>query len=89
MNVESDLNVCAKILPRKFDETSTVQVKLMRKMNYNTPYMHEVIHPQNVYLAAQYLVKSEVYQAEDVRLSPDWRRIYNGRLISFIMIDCV
>jgi hypothetical protein len=32
VNVENDLDICAQVLPRKFDETSTVQVQLMRRM---------------------------------------------------------
>jgi len=34
VNVENNLNICAKVLPRAFDDTATIQVKLMRKMNY-------------------------------------------------------
>jgi len=45
VNVENDLDICASVLPRSFDQTSTVQVKLMRKMDHKTPYMYETIRP--------------------------------------------
>ena len=56
VNIENDLDICAKVLPRKFDETSTVQVQLMRRMTYKSPYMYETIRPKKVYDAAIFLL---------------------------------
>jgi hypothetical protein len=72
VNVENDLDICAQVLPRKFDETSTVQVQLMRRMNYKSPYMYETIRPLKVFNAAKYLMETELYQSENVVLSTDW-----------------
>jgi len=74
VNVENDLNVCAAVLPRRFNETSTVQVKLMRRMKYTNPYLYETIRPLRVYQAAKYLIDTDVYKTENVALSDDWSR---------------
>jgi len=78
VNVENDLDVCAEVLPRKFDQTSTVQVQLMRRMKYRSPYMYETIRPQKVYVAAQYLMSTELYISQNITLSEDWRYYQEG-----------
>jgi len=80
VNVENDLDVCSQVLPKRFDQTSTVQVKLMRKMRYSTPYLHETIRPFKVHQAAKYLVNTELYVAENVALCDDWRIHVDGSL---------
>jgi len=78
VNVENDLDICAAVLPRRFNETSTIQVKLMRRMKYNNPYMYETIRPLKVYQAAKYLISTDLYAAENVALSDDWSRYQEG-----------
>jgi hypothetical protein len=75
VNVENDLDIVASVLPRNFKDTDTIQVKLMRRMQYNIPYMYETIRPIKVYNAAKYLVEQELYQEENVVLSDDWARL--------------
>lgn len=72
VNVENNLDICAQVLPRRFDETSIVQVKLMRRMRYKVPYMYETIRPQVVQNAAKYLVETELYASENILFSDDW-----------------
>jgi len=79
VNVENDLDVCAEVLPRQFDQTSTVQVQLMRRMKYRSPYMYETIRPHKVYMAAQYLMSSELYISQNITLSEDWRYFEEGQ----------
>lgn len=76
INVENDLDVCAQVLPRSFDDSSTVHVQLMRRLNYRTPYMYEVIRPAKVFKAAMYLKRSDLYQ--DVIFSDDWEGYRDG-----------
>jgi len=80
VNVENDLNVCASVLPRNFNDTSTIQVQLMRRMAYQHPYMYETIRPLKVYQAAKYLINSEVYKSENVILCEDWSRHQEGNI---------
>jgi len=78
VNVENDLDVCAQVLPRTFDDSSTVQVKLMRRMRYSVPYLYETIRPAIVYRAAKYLIGTELY--ENIALSDDWSGYVEGKL---------
>jgi hypothetical protein len=80
VNVENDLDICAEVLPRKFDQTSTVQVQLMRRMKYRSPYMYETIRPFKVHNAAKYLMSSELYISQNVAFSEDWRLFNEGNL---------
>jgi hypothetical protein len=86
VNVENDTDICAQVVPRRFDETSTVPVKLMRRMNYTVPYMYEIIRPKKVYDAARYLVTTDLYQAANVELSADWVDYDDGKSTSTIFI---
>jgi hypothetical protein len=78
VNVENDLDVCSQVLPRSFDDSSTVYVEFMRQM-CGKPYMKEVIRPAKVFKAAQYLMTTDAYLAEDVTLSDDWQGYTNGK----------
>jgi hypothetical protein len=80
VNVENDLDKCAKILPRRFNDTSTVQVQLKRRMIYTQPYMYETIRPLKVYQAAKYLLDSELYKKECPILSNEWSNYAEGNL---------
>jgi len=73
VNVENDLEKCASVLPRTFNETSIIQVKLMRKMIYKKPYMFQTVRLFKVLKAAQYLVQQEGYIEEGISLSSDWK----------------
>jgi hypothetical protein len=79
VNVENDIDYCASVIPLKFDETSTVQVQFMRKMEYKAPYMYEIIRPKKVYTAAKYLINTELYKAENVLLSDRWALSGDGK----------
>lgn len=69
VNVGNNFDVSANVLARKFQDTATVQVMLMRRMCYKAPYMYETIRPFVVYEAAKYLCQSELYIKEGIRLS--------------------
>jgi len=87
VNVENDLDVCAQVLPRKFDETSTVQVKLMRRMRYRSPYMYETIRPLKVYNAAKYLISSELFISQNIALSDEWGLFKDGIAAFFVFMN--
>jgi len=72
VNVQIDIMMCTQVIPRPFNQTGTVHIKLMRRMSYSKPYMEERIRPYHVYQAAKYLIKTELYKKEDVRLCEDW-----------------
>ena len=68
VNVENDLDICASVLPRSFDQTSTVQVKLMKKMDNKTPYLYETIRPYKVNKAVKHFVEQEAYVTDGISL---------------------
>lgn len=69
VNVVNPINQTAQILPRNFNDASVIQLMLMRKMEYKTPYLFETIRPKKVYEAAKYLANSELYKEEGIMLS--------------------
>jgi PIF1-like helicase/Helitron helicase-like domain at N-terminus/UvrD-like helicase C-terminal domain len=85
VNVMVNVDSSVSILPRSFDETHTVQLKLKRMMRHTSDYMYEVIRPQKVYLAAKYLVAQELYRNEEVTLSVDWSTEHRLENESFIV----
>jgi len=79
VNVEADMDEMASVLPRRFNDLSTVEIYLMRKMSYNVPYMHEVIRPSKVYKAARYLSTTDLFASENIVLSNNWERFEDGK----------
>ncbi len=86
VNIENDLDVVAHVLPRQFQETSVVQVKLMRRMRDKTPYMWEKVRPHAVYQAAKYLISTPAYQEENVGLSEKWYQHNKGKTTFKLLI---
>ncbi|OXA48651.1 uncharacterized protein LOC110855134 [Folsomia candida] len=85
VNVPNDMDIVAKVIPRRFDETSTVQVQLKRRMTYKLPYMFETIRPYKVFHAANYLVRTELYKKEKVFLSSDWANSVSTDTVEYIV----
>ena len=88
VNVPTNRNCFTDILPRQFEETETIQLKLMRKMNYNNPYMYDTVSPAKCLKALDYLQNTELFKEADIKLvsSFDWstRINANGR-VEFII----
>ncbi|KAL9974360.1 hypothetical protein ACROYT_G011384 [Oculina patagonica] len=60
-------------LPRLFDDSFTVPVKLKRRLAYKHYYRFEVERPKKVLDAARYLVnKSELFKNEGIEVSDSW-----------------
>lgn len=85
INVINPINETANILPRRFNETSVIQLMLMRKMEYRTPYLYETVRPKKIYDAAKYLSKTVLYQEEGIVLSEDWLRTIGTDEIPFVV----
>ena len=60
VNVPLSVNDSVIRLPRRFNETYTVQVRLMRQMSNRRPYMYETIRPFKVFQAARYVTANSV-----------------------------
>jgi hypothetical protein len=57
VNVPIKLDKTVSILPREFNDTKIIQLKLMRRMAYKKPYLYETIRPNVVLEALEYLLK--------------------------------
>ena len=77
VNVENNLSTCMRCLPRRFDNASVVQVKLMRRQHYNKPYIHEKIRPAKVINAMKYLIKTPLYVEDGICWNTEWDSLQN------------
>lgn len=78
VNVENDLDTCVNVLPRRFNETSVVQLKLMRRMNYTGHYIYDKVSPLKVITALRYLMGTPLYQKSNVIMSEQWNNFNSG-----------
>lgn len=85
VNVPNDFDIVAKVLPRTFEESSTVQVNLSRKLAFKTPYLYQTIRPYRVFEAAKYLTGTELYMKENVILSDEWSNSTVNEVIPFVV----
>ena len=79
VNVPSNRDCFQNILPRRFEESQTIQLKLMRKMNYNKPYMYDTVSPAKCLNALKYLEKKPLFIEANIRSDPtfDWQTRIN------------
>lgn len=61
VNVPVDVMNTVRSLPRPMGESQTIQVNLMRRMNYNKAYMCDVVRPQLIAKAIDVLRESELF----------------------------
>lgn len=84
VNVDSNLDMCVKSLPRQYQETSVVELKLMRKMDFKRPYIYDNIRPAKVLEAVRYLINTPLYTEDGVTLSDNWDSSVNLGIILHI-----
>jgi hypothetical protein len=83
VNVPIKLDKTVSILPRDFNDTKIIQLKLMRRMAYKKPYLYETIRPNVVLEALEYLLKQPAYVEENIQLSVEWKKQYDGDAVNF------
>ena len=74
MNVPISVDNTVKNLPRNFDETSTIQLDLKRRINDSHSYIFETIRPRVVLDALNELLHTELYVQEKITISEAWVR---------------
>ena len=85
VNVPIDVEETLAILPRTYEQSETVQLKFMRKMNYNKSYMYEQVRPAYVRAAIEYLVSQPLFEDNRIQLSSDWFNQHNKQAEDFIV----
>lgn len=53
VNVPVDITTSTNVLPRSFNEMSTIQVRLKKRLNFKSAYIHETVRPKKVVDAAK------------------------------------
>lgn len=77
VNVPADVNTTVKLLPRMFDNTGTLPVKLKRKLSYKHVVAFEKIRPNKVFEAARWLIdNSALFRSEGVEVDSAWLNGY-------------
>ncbi|KAL9977890.1 hypothetical protein ACROYT_G015348 [Oculina patagonica] len=73
VNVPANVNSTVSSLPRAFDDSYTVAVKLKRRLAYKHHYQFEVVRPKKVLDAARYLVNtSSLFKNEGIVVCDSW-----------------
>lgn len=72
VHIENDLDLSVAVLPRTEDESAVIPVGLVRHLDHQHPYIFQQIRPAKVYLAAKYLLTTQIYKEEGATLSADW-----------------
>ncbi len=90
VNVPSDQNEILRILPRNLKDTETIQIKIKRRMEYNSDYVCDLIRPNSIRAALKFLVEKDLFSENHIVFDDkDWdvnRRIIdeNDEPIAFI-----
>ena len=61
VNVPSDQNEILRILPRNLKDSETIQIKIKRRMEYNSDYVCDLIRPNSVRAALKFLVEKDLF----------------------------
>ncbi|KAG2193630.1 hypothetical protein INT47_007462 [Mucor saturninus] len=77
VNVPVNVDTTVSCLPRKYNDTETVHVRLARKLCFEKDYIKGNVSPSKVWVGAEYLASTTLYQEYDVSLSD--RNVWNER----------
>lgn len=69
VNVPVNIDTNVSVLPRRMDQTFTVELELKRKLQYKSSYVSETVRPAIVWRAAEWAVKQTLYQESCISLS--------------------
>ena len=88
VNIPIEINDILQVLPRKFDNMATIQVKLKRHMLHSSDYMFETIRPAVVCEALKYLQNTPLYLKYQIKIDNHFFQRYDGKYdekINFII----
>lgn len=72
VNVPLDVPQTLEMIPQQASTESVVELTWKRAMRYRGAYKKELVRPKVIWNAAQELVKSPLYVAENISLNPMW-----------------
>jgi hypothetical protein len=75
------------VLPRTHDQIHTIQIKLMRWMNYKTTYISKIIRPATVHEWAEHLIQQSLYVQHGITVTPDYLSQYPNASENVIVLE--
>lgn len=84
VNVPIDVMTTVRSLPRPMGDSETIQVNLMRRLNYNNAYMCDTVRPMHIARAIDVLKSSELYTKLGIQVD-DQFFIDNPRDLDYIV----
>ena len=87
VNIHTEINEMIKILPRKFDEMSVIQIKFKRHIDHTSDYMNGTIKPAKVCRALEYLLDTPLYKKNNITINKEFFKSFdnNNDNINFIV----
>ena len=79
------------VLPRKFNETNIIQLKLKRHMSHKTDYMFETFSVQKLMKALALLINTPLYQDYKIQINEknfeEYDPYFTGTQVNFVIDD--
>ena len=72
INVPVDIDKVQHALPREINDNKTIAVKLKRKLEYENAYAQGNVRPSYVLKALTSLLRTPLYENENVFINQDW-----------------
>lgn len=72
VNVPVSVDTTVSQLPRAYDDTHIVHLKLAKRIEYQRNYAHGNVRPHVVWEAAQFLKDQPLYREHGIHLSENW-----------------
>ncbi|XP_055856560.1 uncharacterized protein LOC129919626 isoform X2 [Episyrphus balteatus] len=88
VNISVEVNDMLQVLPRRFDNMKTIQLKLRRHLDHATNYMFETIRPAVVCDALKYLMTTPLYIKNNIQIDKAYFNQYDkeyDELVEFIV----
>ncbi|XP_052276203.1 uncharacterized protein LOC127875286 isoform X2 [Dreissena polymorpha] len=75
VNVPTDVNKTARILPRRQCDDECIPIKLKRRLGYKQHYLYEYVRPNKVIGAIKWLTEHSIlYQQEGIIIDEEWEQ---------------
>ncbi len=85
VNIPNDVDKTVNLLPRNFEDSGTIQLKFKRMLTHKSDFMHEMVRPNRVLTAAEYLVQQDLYKTEGINLSLVWHTQFTENEVPFVV----
>ena len=78
VNIPIEINEMLTVLPKSFDEMTTIHIQLKRKLEHKSNYVFETIRPAKVCEALQYLISTPLYRKYEISTDDKYFHLYEN-----------